>query len=131
MEEAKSGIINKNRLIWIAAAVVVVAVIYFIFDPVSSNWMPQCLFHRFTGLQCTGCGTQRMLHALLHGDFEAAFHYNMFLFCMMPVLIFFLGLEMSRKKFPKLYAKFHSVWLIAVFGVMVVGWTVVRNIYGI
>ena len=48
--------------------VIIGAVFYFAVDPATFPFMPQCVFHRLTGLQCVGCGSQRMLHALLHGD---------------------------------------------------------------
>jgi hypothetical protein len=39
------------------------------FDPNASNSpFMACLFERFTGLYCPGCGTTRGLHALVHGD---------------------------------------------------------------
>lgn len=37
-----------------------------------------CLFHRFTGWHCPGCGTTRGIAALLHGDWRAALGYNAF-----------------------------------------------------
>lgn len=45
-----------------------------------------CLFRSITGFRCPGCGMTRMCVALLHLDFESAFHYNQVLFFLMPVL---------------------------------------------
>lgn len=36
---------------------IAVAVVYFLFDPLESPYMPQCLFKRLTGLSCPGCGS--------------------------------------------------------------------------
>ena len=57
----------------VVGAVAAVAVVYFLFDPLESPYMPQCLFRRLTGLSCPGCGSQRVAHALLPGDLAGAF----------------------------------------------------------
>ncbi|MBB5959338.1 hypothetical protein FHS29_005958 [Saccharothrix tamanrassetensis] len=41
----------------------------------SSLW-PPCPLFALTGIQCPACGSTRMVHALLHGDFVAAWHLN-------------------------------------------------------
>lgn len=45
-----------------------------------TGWLPPCPFHRLTGLNCPGCGTTRMLEALLSGDVAEAFSLNPFFF---------------------------------------------------
>lgn len=35
-----------------------------------------CWFHRLSGRPCPSCGLTRSWAALLHGDFEAAFHFH-------------------------------------------------------
>lgn len=101
---------------------------YFLFDPSESWFMPQCIFHKVTGLQCMGCGAQRMVHALLHGDFRSAFHANAFLFCSLP-FIFFLGwVELNRKRLPRLYAKCHSMAVIITVAILLAVWLVLRNL---
>lgn len=107
------------------------SVVYYLFDPMESRWMPQCLFHKLTGLQCMGCGSQRMIHALLHGDVAGAFRANAFGLVMLPVIIFMIWAEMRRERFPRLYRRVFSPYLIyTIIGVMIV-WIVVRNIIGI
>ncbi|MGI5971693.1 MAG: DUF2752 domain-containing protein [Oscillospiraceae bacterium] len=51
-----------------------------------------CLFQKLTGLCCPGCGTGRMINALLRFDLEAAFRYNEAVFLMLPVLVL-IGLD--------------------------------------
>ncbi|RZJ72242.1 DUF2752 domain-containing protein [Flavobacterium sp.] len=38
------------------------------------DYMIPCLNKRIFGFDCPGCGTQRSLNFLIHGDFVAAFH---------------------------------------------------------
>lgn len=40
------------------------------------SWLPRCPFNWLTGLDCPACGSTRMVHALLHGDLVAAWHFN-------------------------------------------------------
>lgn len=56
-------------------------------DPMDSVWMPKCMIHTITGLQCPGCGITRALHAVLHGHFAEAIRYNLFLLISLPYLI--------------------------------------------
>jgi hypothetical protein len=58
------------------ALAALVAVVVFFFDPSKNRFYPVCQFHRFTGLECPGCGATRAVYALLHGDFPAALHNN-------------------------------------------------------
>ena len=46
-----------------------------------------CLFRSFTGLQCPGCGTSRMMLALMRFDIPAAFAYNPVAFFSFPLWI--------------------------------------------
>lgn len=60
-------------------------------------WLsPPCLIYQVTGLQCTGCGTQRMLLALLEGNLPQAFGYNPFFFVVLPLATLFLLWESLR-----------------------------------
>ena len=102
--------------------------LYYIFNPATSQLAPKCMFHSVTGLDCPGCGSQRMLHALMHGDFSAAWHANPFIICAAPVLIVMTGAAARRKRFPGLYARLNSPAAIAVYVALIAGWTVWRNI---
>ncbi|MCH5240088.1 MAG: DUF2752 domain-containing protein [Muribaculaceae bacterium] len=104
---------------------------YFYFNPGESRWMPQCLFHKFTGLNCMGCGAQRMFHSLLHGDFVAAFHANALLFCLLPVFAFMVIIEVKRESFPNIYKKIHTRPIILGFVILLTLWIFIRNIIGI
>lgn len=51
-------------------------------NPVEIPFIP-CMFYKFTGLYCPGCGAGRACYAILHGQFYQAFRYN-------PLMIFVL-----------------------------------------
>ena len=118
---------KPKRYLWIAGAVGFL-LFYFIFDPVAYGWMPQCLFHRFTGLQCMGCGSQRVVHALLHGQIREAWEANTLLVVSLPFLAFLLWLEFSRTNHPILYRRVHSQPVIIAVALILLLWLLLRNL---
>ena len=112
---------TRNSLIPILAAVVallVIAVVFYFFNPESYGFYPRCPFFVLTGLQCAGCGGSRAVHSLLHGDFRHAFELNPLLFLAAPfVLLLFLKPAWARKP-----------WVGAGAVVIVIGYTLLRNI---
>ena len=128
MIEKKTGIYRG----WPLLAILFVAVtFYFIFDPLTTPFMPRCVFHEITGLQCMGCGSQRMVHALLHGNIAEAFRANALITVSLPFLFFLVWLEISRKKYPRLYARVYSQTLIWGSGAVLATWFVARNLLSI
>ena len=119
--------ISPGRWIWIVAAVFIL-LFYFIFDPLQYGWMPQCIFHKVTGLQCMGCGSQRVIHSLLHGDISGALRANALLTLSRPFLCFMVWLEFSRRRHPVLYRKLHSQTIIIITAIILLAWFVVRNL---
>lgn len=77
---------SRRTLILIAMTALALAAIaiYYYFDPTEHVWMPQCPSKLFTGYDCPACGSQRMLHAALHGDFLGAFRFNPFIVISLP-----------------------------------------------
>jgi len=65
--------------------------IYYTYDPAAHSWFPRCPFKALTGLDCPGCGSQRAVHAILHGDFREAFRYNALLLPFIPYLTIGFG----------------------------------------
>ncbi|MDR1881409.1 MAG: DUF2752 domain-containing protein [Prevotella sp.] len=67
--------------------VVVIVVYYAIYNMAGDNAV--CTFKGATGLECPGCGGQRALHFLLHGDIPEALRYNVFFVVAAPFLAYF------------------------------------------
>jgi hypothetical protein len=86
------------RLLWAGAAVLCAAgaLMYFAFDPTKVAIFPPCLFHQVTGLDCPGCGAQRALHQLLHGNIIAAVRLNAMFVLSLPFLALFGPRYISR-----------------------------------
>lgn len=100
---------------------------YFLVDPASTGLVPKCPFLMMTGYECPGCGSQRMLHALLHGDLGRAWHYNSLLMLMLPWIVLLLASEVYREKCETLYRLVNHPVCVALFCVAIVVWFFVRN----
>ncbi len=121
----------SKRAIWINLLIilfVVLAIAYYSFDPVEVKWMPKCVWKVATGTDCPGCGSQRMAHALLHGDFRGAWHANAYALCMIPLIGLLVILEIFRDKHPQLYRKVHSPLLIWILVASIFAWWIIRNL---
>lgn len=123
-----NGRIFSVRTLAIVVVLVAVLVYYFVFDPVGNRFAPQCLFHKLTGLQCAGCGSQRLVHALLHGDVVAAFRANALAFISIPFLLLMVYADARRRRYPVLHRKLYSTTTIVIACSAIVVWSVVRNI---
>lgn len=123
--------LNKRKYTIISVTVVLLlafAAIYWFFDPAEAGWMPRCLWKMTTGTDCPGCGTQRMAHALMHGDLRAAWHANAYALCALPIIAFLLWLEFARNRHPRLYAKAHHPIIITILLVSILAWWLLRNL---
>lgn len=123
---------GAGRWLVVAAfvAVAVLFVIYGMFDPCLPLF-PKCPFKLLTGFDCPGCGSQRAIHALLNGHIAEAWRYNAMLLVMIPVITLLFVAQLMRNKHPKLYNTLNSRMAIMATLVVVVGWWIFRNIFGV
>ena len=123
-----------RRKWWIIGAVAVVVIagiaIYSTFDPSTVRFFPRCTFLSLTGLKCPGCGTQRAIHALLHGNFLEAVRFNAMMVASVPLLALYGYAEIVRKSKPRFYNKVNSTPIILTIFVLVVLWWILRNVFG-
>ena len=103
--------------------------IYYALDPSTSGAFPQCFFLSLTGYKCPGCGIQRAIHALLHGDVAGAFRYNAFLMVAIPWIALCLFAESRRTRNPRLYARLNPEFLMWLLLAAVLIWWILRNIF--
>ncbi len=113
----------------VLAALLVIGAVYYALDPSASGLFPRCVFLSMTGYKCPGCGSQRAIHALLHGDVLGAFKYNALLLVAVPWIILCLYAESRRERNPRLYARLNAPLLIWLFLAMVLIWWLLRNIF--
>lgn len=118
---------NVVLLVCLAAALLLC--VYFYFDPGDSVFFPKCPFLVLTGWQCPGCGSQRAVHALLHGDVAGAWGYNALLVVAIVPVGILLAAEMLRKRRPRFYHAVNSQWSIWGCFIVITAWWIGRNIF--
>lgn len=111
------------------AALLVFGIIYYALDPSQSGMFPRCTFLSLTGYKCPGCGSQRAIHALLHGDVVGAFKYNALLLISIPWIALCLYAETQRIRNPRLYTRINAPQLMWLFLITVLLWWLLRNIF--
>lgn len=93
------------------------------------NVLPQCPFKALTGWDCPGCGSTRMLYAVLHGDLAGGARYNAVALILTPALIWaWLASSLPRLGGPRLPAWRPSGRSIWVGLAIVLLFTVARNL---
>ena len=109
---------------------VAVLFLFFIFDPESHPFFPQCPFLVATGLECPGCGSQRAIHQLLHLNIMGALKQNAFMVVALPNI--FLGIYLEylggKKHHPRLEKIFFGKWSAVVVLLVIVAFWIGRNL---
>lgn len=118
------------RLLGACAAVTVVAGVYYCIDPLRVVWTPQCPFHLLTGWDCPACGSQRALHAALHGEFAAAIRFNPFLAVSLPYLVLVVAAA-ALQPAPRIARAVVRPTVVRCYLVLVIGWWIARNVWPI
>ena len=104
--------------------------IYYTFNPSQHSFFIPCPFHYMTGYHCPGCGSQRAIHQILHGDLMAAFWINPLLLLSIPILLYAFGQRAYNYVFKTQYrvSFFYHKWFIyGYFGIAILFW-IARNI---
>ena len=114
----------KKGVIAIAATGIVL--FYYFSDPGSSHSGFPCLLHSATGFLCWGCGGQRALHQLLHGNFQNAFELNALVFPVVALLSYTLITELTKQNpsYPLIRKRRVSMSVL----ILVIGFTIFRNL---
>ncbi len=100
---------------------------YHRFDPLQHAIFPPCPFHYATDLYCPGCGSQRALHALLHGDIWGAIQHNFLLLLLFIVGLYKAYLILTKKSehSSNFLYKNQTPWIVLL---LVLSFWVLRNI---
>ncbi|RDC54710.1 DUF2752 domain-containing protein [Pedobacter chinensis] len=109
---------------------IALSMVYYKFNPEVYNFFPECPFHKLFNLDCPGCGSQRAIHSLLHGDIIQAANYNLLLVMSLPVLIihfFFKVASYLTKEDHDLKIWYSPVTPKIIFTIVILFW-IARNL---
>ncbi|MDZ7897290.1 MAG: DUF2752 domain-containing protein [Arcicella sp.] len=116
---------NLNKILLAVLALSITA-FYFFWNPAEISLFPSCPFKTLTGFYCPGCGGQRAFHAILHGDFEEAFHNNLLIFLVIPIAFYKIILELNGSTSKDvLILNYNQIWI---FLSLLFLFTLLRNI---
>lgn len=100
-------------------------------DPNHSSAYPQCPTKLLTGLDCPMCGATRAVHSLLRADLRGAMDHNLLFVLLAPFIAYaFVAWTASRMGHPMKPIPMSSKWVTIPLVVVLVVFTVVRNIHG-
>ncbi|PWS32463.1 DUF2752 domain-containing protein [Pedobacter paludis] len=106
------------------------SIIYYKFNPEVYNFFPECPFHKYLHLDCPGCGSQRAVHALLHGHVLSAANYNLLMVLSIPLLLVHFSLKVYSQITKKDFALkiwYHPSTPKIIFAIVILFW-ITRNI---
>lgn len=114
-------------------ALVGVVILYYLVNPLQTNFPIQCPWRLLTGTQCPACGFQRALYSLLHGNFLDALNYNYFFILSIPYA--FLAIVATwynyHHVFDGLRTFVYHRRTLQTYIVLYFGWWIIRNLYNI
>lgn len=124
--------IKENKLLFLLIVVFLIAglVFYYFIDPLSANFIIKCPFKAITGLDCPGCGSQRAVHELLHGNFKQAFVDNALFIIALPYA--FVGILFEwfslKYKYPKIRKFLFGKTAIYFVAAIIILFFIMRNL---
>ena len=94
----------KGEKKWIFVVIILVIMGYYFFlNPYEQEYFfISCPFYKITGYQCSGCGSQRAFHEILHLNFREAFHQNALVLIAIPYFSLIFFTSFFQEKFAKL-----------------------------
>lgn len=121
-----------GRALWVALALFILVIAAFMLrETGGAGLMPGCVFRKFTGLDCPGCGMTRATYAALHGDLRSAFHFNPVGMVLLPLALLGLSIEIAgwvRGKPLPLRLRIGR-WGSAALLAIIVSWWILRNVF--
>ena len=122
---------TRRQAFTLLACVLLVVVGLYVFNPSETEWAPKCIMLKLTGWRCPGCGIQRFVHQMMHGNFAEAVRYNYFAVLVLP----YMAVLFFRELLPQGNLKgclgrwfINRYWMYA-YLVLYFVWWIIRNIY--
>jgi hypothetical protein len=116
---------STNKIV-LAVLTIVITAFYFFWNPSEITSLPLCPFKNLTGFYCPGCGGQRAMHQILHGNFFEAFHCNLLIYIFLPFFILKISDELIGTTNSKIFLLGNKgIWIFLGF---LICFTILRNL---
>lgn len=121
----------KKKIFLVLILIVVFIVIAYNNNPIENCWTPKCVVLGITGYKCPGCGMQRAVYSLLHGEFIHAIRYNYFAAIWASILVLYaMTLLFHCNRFLTTIKKYISVATLGyTYLITYILWWILRNMY--
>nr|WP_298999448.1 DUF2752 domain-containing protein [uncultured Allomuricauda sp.] len=120
--------IRKLFYLCFGVLLILAVLLFFSYNPETNLFFPKCPVEQYMGIYCSGCGSQRAAHDLLHFRIVEVFGHNFlflpFLALVMQHVLSKTGIISSKSLIGYRYAPIAILVVIVVF-------TVLRNLKGI
>ncbi len=105
--------------------------LFYRYNPSQNSYFIPCLIHEYTGYQCAGCGSQRAIHQLLHGNIIESLKLNALLVISLPFVLFAISIQLwntfSEKKYE--YPLFKKKLFYIVCILFILAFAIGRNLF--
>ena len=120
----------KGEKKWIFIVIILVIMGYYFFlNPYEQEYFfISCPFYKITGYQCSGCGSQRAFHEILHLNFREAFHQNALVLIAIPYFSLIFFTSFFQEKFAKLRQLLIGKKTILVLFIFIILFGIFRNL---
>jgi len=125
--------VDSKKTIAIALTVVVLGggfIYYYFNNPTNNSLFLPCPFKLISGYNCPGCGSQRAIHQLLHGNIGSAFSLNPLMVLSIPLILYGLGTRAYNYIFEtshRVKIFYSNIFIYSYFGIAIAYW-IVRNL---
>ena len=120
----------KGEKKWIFVVIILLITGYYFFlNPYEQEYFfISCPFYKITGFQCSGCGSQRAFHEILHLNFEEAFLQNALVLIAIPYFSLIFFTSFCQEKFAKLRQLLIDKKTILVLFIFIILFGIFRNL---
>ena len=120
----------KGEKKWIFVVIILLITGYYFFlNPYEQEYFfISCPFYKITGYQCSGCGSQRAFHEILHLNFREAFRQNALVLFGIPYFSLIFFTSFFQEKFAKLRQILIGKKTILILFVIVILFGIFRNL---
>lgn len=118
------GFVLSLDLLTVAAA----WILYRYWDIIAAH-IPECLYYRFFGVYCAGCGATRFITNFVHGRYLSALSNNLFMALILTYLLLcIIALNISAFTKHRIYGRFINLRVILILALTAAAFAAIRNI---